>query len=312
MIHIVINPAAGQTTPVLAILNSVFHPAGIPWRVSITQKEGDAKIQAEEAAADGVDIVAAYGGDGTVAEVASGLLGSDIPLAILPGGTANVVAQELGIPQNLYMAAQVAINKHSHKKQIDIAQVNNVYFLLRVGLGTEAKITQGADRELKNRLGFLAYVWSAAQSLASVEMATYHLTIDGEKFHADGVTCSIMNTGNMGLGGLQLSSDIRIDDGLLDVVVLKTPNLPTLTDLVSGVTGLAAGTLAGQGQINLETNSILDLNSYLSYWRAKEVTAYATPQQVIQYDGELLQADKVHCRVLPAALRVIVPHKPVS
>ncbi len=106
-IHVVINPASGQPEPVLSTLNSVFYPAGIKWDVSITAASGDAKRFAEEAVARGADLVAAYGGDGTQMEVAQGLRGSDVPMVILPGGTANLLSVELGIPKELAQAAQL-------------------------------------------------------------------------------------------------------------------------------------------------------------------------------------------------------------
>ena len=86
-VHVIINPAVSHETPVLHLLNSVFGETGIDWDISVTKRLGDGHQQAQQAVAAGVDVVAAYGGDGTVAEVASGLLGSHVPLAILPGGT---------------------------------------------------------------------------------------------------------------------------------------------------------------------------------------------------------------------------------
>ncbi len=300
MIHVIINPAAGQNTPVLATLNAIFRPANIAWDVSITLKAGDARAQARAAVTAGADVVAVYGGDGTVVEAASGLLNSPVPLAILPGGTANVVAQELGIPQNLAAACTLA-RRRPHVRQIDMGQVNDAYFLLRVGLGTEAKITKGADRELKNQCGFLAYVWSAAQSLTAVEQATYHLTIDGEEINIDGVTCGIINSGNLGLGNLQIAPNIYMDDGLLDVIVIQNANLPALAELIGSVAGLTDG----------PTASLIPppLQNALRHWQGKEVIVQTTPPQSIQYDGELLEAEQIRCRVLPRALNVIVPKK---
>lgn len=299
MIHVIVNPAAGKNTPVLAMLDSVFRPSGIPWRVSITQYAGDARTQAQEAVRDGAEVVAAYGGDGTVVEAASGLLGSDVPLAVLPGGTANVVAQEMRIPLDLTEAAILATRQTSVVRKIDMGQVNDDHFLLRVGLGTEAKITEGADRELKNRLGFLAYIWSAAQSLAAVELATYHLTIDGHTTIVDGVTCAVINSGNMGLANLQFASDIHIDDGLLDVIVVQSANLPALAEMIGSVAGLV--------EIPNEREAPPYKDSFLHHWKGKEIIIRSEPAQAIQYDGELLKAEQINCRVLPGALSVLVP-----
>ena len=100
-VHVVINPASGQNQPILNVLNDVFHSAGVKWDVSLTHQAGDAARQAREAAASGVDLVAAYGGDGTQMEVANGLMGTGVPQAILAGGTGNAIAHELGLPVKL-------------------------------------------------------------------------------------------------------------------------------------------------------------------------------------------------------------------
>ena len=85
-IHVVINPGSGQPKPVLHTINSVCGAAGVEWDASITRKSGDAFRFARDAAAKGADVIAAFGGDGTVMEVASALIDSRVPVAILPGG----------------------------------------------------------------------------------------------------------------------------------------------------------------------------------------------------------------------------------
>lgn len=309
MIHVIINPAAGRDIPVLATINDVFQPAGIPWRVSITQKAGDAKAQAEAAVKDGVDVVAVYGGDGTVVEAASGLINSNVPLAILPGGTANVVAQEMTIPQNLAAACKVATGQRTWIRQVDIGKANEVYFLLRVGLGTEARIIEGADREAKNRLGFLAYLWSAAQSLSAVEQATYHLMIDGNAIEVDGITCAIINSGNLGIGNLHIAQDVRMDDGLLDVIVVQNVNLPAIAELIGSVIGFTPGTVIPFEQQTPKSNKFVDLDKYLLHWQGKCISVRATPPQIVQYDGELMPTKEVNCQVFPNALQVVVPRR---
>src|SRR5262245_11092839 len=107
-IHVIVNPAAGQGRPVLGILNSIFQSAGV--EVFTTEKAGDARRLAAQAAQAGVDAVAVYGGDGTLMEAASGLVGTAVPVAILPGGTGNVGAFELGIPGDLTAAASLLLD----------------------------------------------------------------------------------------------------------------------------------------------------------------------------------------------------------
>ena len=112
-IHIVVNPASGKNEPILNTVNDAFQPAAVSWNVSVTNAYGDAAKQAREAAASGADIVVAYGGDGTVMEVVNGLMGTGVPLGILPGGTGNVLSNELYIPQTLADAAAVIVDEGS-------------------------------------------------------------------------------------------------------------------------------------------------------------------------------------------------------
>src|SRR5215213_10077087 len=112
-VHVIINPASGQDRPVLGTLSRTFQKGGIEWEGYITKKGGDARQFAETALAAGADVVAVYGGDGTVAEVASTLAGTEIPLAILPGGTANVLSVELGIPRKLADACNLLCRENS-------------------------------------------------------------------------------------------------------------------------------------------------------------------------------------------------------
>ena len=115
----IVNPASGQPQPILHTLNSVFRPLGIDWDIFITKESGDAERFARQSAASGADVVAAYGGDGTVMEAARGLRGSQTPLAILPGGTANLMSVELGVPKNLAQAAAVAADPKSKVRTVD-------------------------------------------------------------------------------------------------------------------------------------------------------------------------------------------------
>ena len=106
-VHVIVNPASGQDRPILKTLNSVFKESGIEWDMFLTKEAGDGIRLAKEAAAAGVDAVAVYGGDGTVREVTTGLLGTETPILILPGGTANALALTLGIPTDLGEAASL-------------------------------------------------------------------------------------------------------------------------------------------------------------------------------------------------------------
>src|SRR6185369_2971958 len=139
---VIINPAAGVDRPILGLLNTAMNEAGIKWEVQVTHKANDARQLANEAAKSGWDMVAAHGGDGTVMEVADGLRGTDVPLAIFPGGTGNAMAGELGIPVELPEAVALVSNGLHDIRTIDMATVGDQSFLLRVGIGFEADMTK--------------------------------------------------------------------------------------------------------------------------------------------------------------------------
>lgn len=290
-IHIVINPAAGQDRPILGILNRVFHEAGVEWDISITKKAGDAYHQAQEAVARGVEVVAAYGGDGTIMEVASGLMGSGVPLAIFPGGTANVMSIELGISSDLAEACALVCSEESATVDVDMGQVgDDGHFILRVGIGLEAEMVEKADRTLKDRVGTLAYALSALQALRDPTPSRYHMVLDGEEIESEGISCLICNSGSLGRGGLGLSPHISVRDGQLDVLVLRKADLASILAVMKDV---------------MVGNEPTWQN--LQHWQASEVTVRAEPNQDVQLDGEVSGQTPLTARVLPGAVKILVP-----
>lgn len=290
-VHIIINPGAGMPQPILRTINDVFHPAGVSWTVSITQKAGDAERFARTAVEAGdIDVVVVYGGDGTVMEVARGLSGTQMPMAIFPGGTANVMSCELSIPLELAGAARLLCEGNHTIRKVDMARARGELFLLRLGMGAAAEMTKGADRETKGRLGNLAYMLSAMEALQNQQITRYAFIIDGKKFEAEGITCFVANSGNLGRAGLRLSPSIEISDGLLDVIVISPVN-------IGGLLGLAATAIV----------SYADLPPEHPHWQGKKVEIYADPPQIIECDGEIIDPTPIDVEVVPLALNMIVP-----
>jgi diacylglycerol kinase (ATP) len=287
-IHIIINPASGRPKPILHVLNSVFKQADVDWEISLTKASGDAERFAKEAVTNGADIVAAYGGDGTVMEVARGLLGSLVPLAILPGGSANLMAVELGIPKDLEKAADIASDPDSPTRQVDVGLLGESYFLLRVGIGFGARKVAYADRKLKNRFGVLAYSVAAVKAVKDSKSARYSLTLDGEQVEADGVSCLIDNAGNMGIQGFKPAKGIRVDDGLLDVLLV-------------GSQGMTKAISTGPSLLDTNTGE-----TPIEHWQARQITIEVDPPQPVQVDGEMVDDTPLTATVLPGALNVTV------
>ncbi len=306
-VYVIINPAAGQDVPVLSTLNTVFNEQEVDWHALITHHAGDGRQLAQQAIDAGADIIAAYGGDGTVAEVASALIDTPVPLAILPGGTANVLSLELGIPANLAQAAKLACGVKSTLRKIDAGEVNGNHFLLRVGMGFEASMVQKADRNLKDRLGFFAYVWSGMQNLRQPPKALYHMILDGKEIECEGVTCGIANSGNLGQAGLKLGTRVDVSDGLLDVLLVEQASMQAVVDLLSNVFGIREAPIESvEAQVTEWSD---ELQQLVRHWQAREISITTTPTQAVQYDGEVLEKGdgKILCKVLPQALTVIVP-----
>ena len=286
-LHVVINPASGKPQPILHTLNRVFREAGVDWDISLTQESGDAERFARSAVASGADVVAAYGGDGTVMEVAQALKGTQTPLAILPGGSANLMSVELGIPKDLTLAAQIACREDSPVRLVDMGRLGQKDFLLRVGLGFSAKKVEYATRKLKNRFGVLAYSIAGIRSLKDTEKAQFYLTLDGQQHEVEGLTCLVDNAGNIGIRGVAPLPTISISDGLLDVIVVRSTAFKNMVTYSPS---------SGAPDVREE--------SY-HYWQAREIHIEATPALPVQVDGELAGETPVEISVVPAALHVL-------
>ncbi len=282
-IAVIINPAAGQGRPVLKVANRVFKSAGVAWEAFITHETGDARNLAEAAAKAGVDVVAVFGGDGTVNEAASGLVGSNVPLAILPGGTNNATSLAFGIPFDLEAACRLAANREAPRQTVDIARIGDRYFLQLAGVGLEAKLVENASREMKDRFGMLAYGLAALQALSDPPNAHYRLMFAEREVEVEGVSCLIANGNNLGISSLGTS------DGLLDIFVLRKADLGSLINL--------AARLAGMGENP----------AVLPHYHASQVSIDADPPQVVQADGEIVGKTPVQVSLVPRALQIIVP-----
>ncbi|MDQ2814490.1 MAG: NAD(+)/NADH kinase [Actinomycetota bacterium] len=182
-----------------------------------TTPEDPGQGQARAAAEGGADLVLACGGDGTVTAVAAGLAGSGIPLAVIPLGTGNLLARNLGLPIDLGEALTVALT--GRDRQLDAGLANGSLFLTMAGLGLDAKMLAGASEQVKKRFGWGAYVAAALRHLRDRPMRVRLRADSGppERRRASGVI-----VGNVGAlqGGLPLLPDAQPDDGRLDVVVL--------------------------------------------------------------------------------------------
>jgi diacylglycerol kinase (ATP) len=297
-LHIIINPSSGQSGPDLSTLNKVLQSLDLDWQMHITKERGDARRLALEAIGDHADAVAVYGGDGTLTEVAGGLTGSATPLVILPGGTANVLSVELGIPRDLAQAAQLLADPFSEIRTIDMGvlrgvtangRTDSIIPFFRLGIGLEGRVHESADRDAKDQDGMFAYLKATLRSWSRPEKARYRIWVDGQIVEMDGINCLITTYGSLGFAGLTLSHAIDLNDGLLDIILFQDVNVSSM--LAVAANAIATGEIAQP----------------LPQWQGREVTVVTDPPQPVAADGELVEVEQVSVGILPKAVHVVVP-----
>lgn len=178
--------------------------------------------QAKSAMEAGVDLVVACGGDGTVTACAEGVADTGVPLAIIPLGTGNLLARNVGLPMGLDEALAVAIG--DVQQAIDVGRVNGSLFVVMAGLGLDARMLSGTSDRLKKQLGWLAYAISAVRHLRDRPARVTVIADGGQRRR---MRASALIVGNVGWlrGGLPLLPDARPDDGMLDAVVVAARGL---------------------------------------------------------------------------------------
>ena len=292
---IVLNPAAGQEDPtrVRRLLGGAFAVRGAGFDLVETAGAGDAERHAREAVEKGYRAVVAAGGDGTVAEVITGLAGSEVPLGIVPQGTGNQVACNLGIPRGLEGAVETAVN--GVPSPMDLGQLaDGRYFALMAGAGWDAEVMAVATRELKDRWGFGAYLYAGLRKAMAPPSALFRITADGERFEVSAATVLVANVGQLVYPQLpvelRVGPDISFRDGLLDVCVFAPR---TFSDVAAVLWRVARRQYAGDER--------------MIFLRAREVRVETDTPVVTQVDGEAVGETPLAARAVQGGVKVLVP-----
>ena len=163
----------------------------------------------------GADLVIVWGGDGMVQRCIDALVGSDTTIAIVPAGTANLLATNLGIPRDIEQAVRIALHGTRHK--LDVGRFNGERFAVMAGAGWDALMIKEADGTLKDRLGRVAYVWTGARHLSETRFRAV-IKVDGTRWFKGKASCVLV--GNVGkvFGGVEVFE--RPDDGRLELGVI--------------------------------------------------------------------------------------------
>lgn len=195
------------------------------WQVELwhTKRAGDATSMAAQAVEQGMAMVIAAGGDGTINEIIQGLAGSETALGVLPTGTVNVWAREMGIPLDLHDACNILV--HGQTRRIDLGRVNERYFLLMVGIGFDAEVTQAVERKPLKRLGPLGYALAALWFGPGYAGFPVIVRQGDHALKTRALQVFIGNT-QLYAGAFKFTWRARCDDGQLDLCIVRKRSLP--------------------------------------------------------------------------------------
>lgn len=290
---IIINPVSGRHDPVETqqMLEDRFTRENVQYELRETKAAGDALKWAQAAEADGFDLVVVSGGDGTIMEGMSGLIkaGSTIPLAQIPVGTANLLARALMIPTDQAGALDTVFNGKAERLDVGYLPEEDRYFALVAGAGYDAQLIGDASRELKNVLGFAAYVVTGIKNLFNLRRSRIELEIDGKKRRLRAHTVMIVNVGQIGDGAIALGPNIHPHDGKLDLMIMSAASLP--------------GALRIAGRILTRR---FDTNNDLMYLSASRVRITARPPLPTEIDGEQLGTTPLYAEAVPNGALLVV------
>jgi YegS/Rv2252/BmrU family lipid kinase len=291
---LVTNPAAARTDArAVTAVRETLRSGGWDVEVLATLGPRDARRFAEEARDQKFDVVVCYGGDGTAMQIAAALVGTGLPLGLVPGGTGNLLAGNLRLPRNAAKAARALLTARPHA--IDIGVVDRPdgahYFAVASGTGFDAELMAETSAAAKQRWKFGAYVARAVAKLGAVRSVRHRITVDGEAHEVGAAMLLVMNCAELVPPFVRLHRDIEPDDGWLDVVALRADGIG---DSFAAVWDLFRGAANGAGRV---------------WWgrgRTIRVEVVSDRPRPVQLDGELIGNTPFETRLLPGALTVLV------
>jgi diacylglycerol kinase (ATP) len=272
----------------LAELRDALERAGIsdPFWYEV-RKSRDAPIGVRKAMRRGVDVLFVWGGDGMVQRCIDAA-DRELALAILPAGTGNLLARNLGIPFDLEAAVDVGL--HGARRSLDVGRINGERFAVMAGAGFDALMIRDADRALKDRLGRAAYVWTGAKHLRERPF-TAKVRVDGSTWFSGKAGCVLV--GNVGrvVGGIDVFERASPDDGLLDVGVVTANGV---TQWARALARAAAGSA--------------ERSRFVRTTQARKVRVKLDREVPYELDGGAKRAtDRLKIRIEPGAVTVCVP-----
>lgn len=291
---VVLNPraAGGDPGALRRRVAAAFAEHRVPFDLIQAAGPEEAEELAGRAAGAGCRAVVAVGGDGTVAQALRGTAGTGVPVGILPFGTGNQLASNFGIPASLEDSVRVVVQGRA--EAIDLGLVNGAYFALIAGAGLDADVMADATSEMKNRLGFAAYLLSGLKHVITPRPADFRIVADGEEVEVRATMVLLANVGHLAAGSLpvevQVGPKVSFQDGLVDVCVYAPRNLPEMAQVLWKV---ARQQYAGDDR--------------MLFLQARRVRVESEPPVACQIDGEPAGETPLEVEMVPLAGRIMVP-----
>ena len=291
-VFVVQNPVAGihNAKRVSNIIQHYIEEKGWEYKFHLTREDEDVALVVADAVMEGYDLFLAAGGDGTVSMVATGLKGTNLPMAIIPVGTGNGMARDLKIPLTLHESVGVLADLES-VRMLDAMEVGDQYYLLNLSVGLTPLALKESKREEKRKLGMLAYFMAGIKAFVGIQPVSYTLEIDGKNHSFRASEVMLMNSFVLGDTGRILGLDIVVDDGILDLFVIEARTVLDYLRVLWFV-------LIGKPQHDPD----------LTRFQVRESLSISARRLLeIQADGELIGYTPLRVKMVPQAVKMVVP-----
>jgi len=290
-VKFILNPVAGKRRApekTATLLRRELGGSSWDFDIVLTERRGHGYHLAKAAVVRGYELVVAIGGDGTFKEVASGLVHTGVALGIIPSGSGMGLARDLGIPLNLKGACRALLG--GRRREVDTGVINGRYFFCTAGLGFDARIGLIYDERGKGRRGILPYFYIGAKEFFLFRPEPFQVQIDERHFEVSPLLITIANCRQYG-GGAQIAPRAKIDDGLLDLCILKNMSLPrALLNLPKLFTGK------------------IDSISQMDYYQIAQAEIIREKPGPIHLDGDpFIEASRLKVSILHKSLVVWAP-----
>jgi lipid kinase, YegS/Rv2252/BmrU family len=286
----IVNPISGHKNKknFPSLVESLIDKEKYDYSISWTEYGGHAKELAREAIASGVDVIVAVGGDGTINEIGTAMLGAEQTFAIVPCGSGNGLARHLHIPLKAEKVINEVINK-GVKSKIDTASINGVPFISIGGVGFDAIIADYFAKD-PNR-GLKTYVKLVTERYFKFQPEKYHLILDDDtEIDCEPLFISFANSNQFGNNAV-VSPHASLNDGLLDVCVFKKPSFISIPDVA----------------VKLMTSRI-DHSKIVDIYKAKKIKVIRQKEDIANVDGEaMMMAKDLDIEIKPLSLNILLP-----